>query len=86
MNLEKDNGFYTYQEYTVEQCHALCIRRADCGGFFIPNTDIRKGMNKGSCLLYKKGCENNGDVRFDHYTMADCKNLHLGNSSFCDLN
>ena len=78
-----ENGFYTDREYTVDECHALCQAKAECGSFFIANTKIKNGMNKGSCLLYKKGCESNGDVRFDHYSMADCTNK--GNSSFCDL-
>ena len=84
MNLKKENGFYTDREYTVDECHALCQAKAECGAFFIANTKITHRMNKGSCLLYKKGCENDGNSKFDHYSMTDC--LNTGNFSFSDLN
>ena len=30
--------------------------------------------NKGSCLLYREGCEKFPDNRFEYYDMKDCPN------------
>ena len=30
------------------------------------------GMKKGSCLLYKAGCETDGNSNLQYYAMTDC--------------
>ena len=82
-HLIREGGFYTDRDYTVKECYALCSKhrklngkKSDCGGFFI---------TKRACLLYKAGCQNNGDSRFQHYAMSDCTNIAQSNYTFYGL-
>ena len=95
-SLRDDGGFYNDREYTVNECYALCSRHntsygkeSNCGVFFIRLIQMGEAK-KGSCLLYKAGCTNNGDRNFQHYAMTDCTNLHAliakSNYEFYDLN
>ena len=71
-NLKMKGGFHLNREYTVDECYALCKKEPECGGFF-RTKDSERGKSKGSCLLYRKGCTNDGNPNFEYYALADCQ-------------
>ena len=57
-------------EYTIEDCHNLCLQNAKCGGFFV-------GTGTKHCLLVKAGCRDDDNPLWDYYAMTDCSKTGL---------
>ena len=57
---------YRDRTYTVQECHGMCLKDNQCGGFFIGN------LTKTKCWPYKEGCKNNNDTRWKYYALKNC--------------
>ena len=58
---------YRDRTYTVQECHGMCLKDNQCGGFFIGNS------TKTKCWPYKDGCRwKNKDTRWKYYALTNC--------------
>ena len=70
----KLNLNYQDREYSIEECHGLCLEAAECDGFMIGTME---GNEPGVCYLGKGNCAQGNSKNLQYYAMTDCTGTGL---------